>query len=436
MAALFGAEGCILTRLELLDHGGLAQHSAALGLVPKQSVMSSGFFDGATWQASSNVAVDMAQTCFTANGTGDMLSQMELDEGFSFQPELSSAFWRLEERISEPPAGHKTSDYMYILQQSATNFGGMFVLDPLSRAAGGNKSLGILELNPNVKDLLLGSSVVPDDTNTPDGRAKIRGLNTYSALIAGPGKYTFAHGTAGGGFVIRPDRPNSNELSSLPTNVRNAVLYAQAKEKLLVSNNSLRCDELDVTTGVLLIRRCSVKAFHAFVLAEVTRLSQAMQASSAAALLVQHLFLTELRQEVAPTLRLVRDLRMMTKCRFLWRRLEAIDDATCEKLTDTLARTGCMMLFMSFVGTLGTLVHYKVWRHLKDNKVVGLELLRFEKTYKEFQVKLKAVENLAVSRENQKKRYQAEISEMHANALQMQSDAQGVEDSNNADNFD
>lgn len=426
----------MLARLELLDHGGLEQHAAALGLVPKQSLMSSGFFDGATWQASSNVAVDLAQTCFTVNGTGDMLSQMELDDGFSFQPELSSAFWRLEERISEPPAGHKTSDYMYILQQSATNFGGMFVLDPLSRAAGGNKSLGILELNPNVKELLLGSSVVPEDTNTPDGRAKIRGLNTYSALIAGPGKYTFAHGTAGGGFVIRPDRPDSNELASLPTNVRNALLYARAKEQLLVSNDSLRCDELDEKTGVVSIRRCGVKTFHAFILAEVSRLSQAMQASSAAALLVQHLFLTELRQEVAPTLRLVRDLRMMTRCRFLWRRLESIDDSTCEKLTDTLARTGCMMLAMSFVGTLGTLVHYKVWRHLKDNKVVGLELLRFEKTYKEFQRRLKEVEDLAQNRENQKKRYAAEIEQMHANALQIQTDQQGVENAEDENNFD
>jgi len=419
VAALFGGEGCILARLELLDHAGLQHHAPAFGLTPKQTGQESGYFDGATWQAASQVAVGLAQTCFTINGTGNMLSEMELEEPFAFQPELSSAFWVLEDRISDPPAGHATASYLNLLQASAQQFGGTFVLDPLPARPGDNHSLGVLDLNPNVKALLLGSSVVPEDTKSPDGKLTVGGLNSYAALIAGPGKYTFQSGTAGGGFVIRPNRPSSEELASLPINVRNALLYGRAKERFLVSSDSLRCDELDLTTGIVTERRCGVQAFHNYVVAEVARLTQAMEASSAAALLVQHLFLNELRGELAPTLRLVRDIRIQTGCRFLWRRIEALDDATCEDLSSTLARVGCMLLALAFVGMIGTVVHYKVWRHLKDNKVIGLEMLRFEKTYKQFQLRMKDVERKKAVNDNKRKMYQQAIADMTANALEV-----------------
>ena len=69
-------------------------------------------------------------------------------------------------------------------------------------------------------------------TSKPDGLRGLRGLNAYAELIAGPGQYTFLSGTAGGGFVIRPDRPTDTELASLPVEVRNALRYAQNKEQL------------------------------------------------------------------------------------------------------------------------------------------------------------------------------------------------------------
>jgi len=318
---------------------------------------------------------------------------------------------------ADPPTGYKTADYLSILQATASEFGGLFVLDPMPLKAGKNGSLGILSLNPNVRDLLLGSSIVAEDTRSPDGRMEIGGLNSYAALIAGPGKYTFAHGTAGGGFVITSVRPDEQEITSLPPNVRNALLYGRAKERLLVSTDSLRCDELDVASGAVTKKLCSVKEFHAFVVAEVARLAQALEASATAAMKVQHLFLNELRQEVAPTLRLVRDLRMMTGCRFLWRRMEAFDDATCEYLASTTARVGCMNLALAVVGMIGTLLHYKVWRHLKDNKVVGLEMLRFERTYKGFQHKMAAIESDRHSKHAAKHAYQQALEDMQANAL-------------------
>jgi hypothetical protein len=303
------------------------------------------------------------------------------------------------------------------------------VLDPLPATSGSNASLGVLDLNPNVKALLLGSSIVPEDTKSPDGRLIVGGLNSYAALIAGPGKYTFSHGTAGGGFVITPNSPNSAQLASLPGNVRNALLYARDKERLLESTDSMRCDELDLATGRVTFRRCGVQAFHDFVIAEVARLTEAMEASSKAALLVQHLFLNELRQEVAPTLRLVRDIRMQTGCRFLWRRVEALDTATCEDLASTVARVGCMLLALAFNGFVGLVVHYKVWRHLKDNKVVGLEIMRFERTYAQFQTRMKDMEAEKAHKDAKRKAYSAAIEAMAQNSMEGHKEVKHFDDS-------
>jgi hypothetical protein len=200
--------------------------------------------------------------------------------------------------------------------------------------------------------------------------------------------------------------------------VRSALLYGRAKEQLLVSSDSLRCDEIDVTTGFVTEKLCGVQAFHDFVIAEVARLTEAMEASSSAALLVQHLFLDELRQQVSPTLYLVRDLRTQTNCRFLWRRLEEFDNSTCEELAATVARVGCMLLALAFVGMIGTVVHYKIWRHLKDNKVIGLEMMRFEKTYKEFQKKMNLIDDDKSNKEAKRRAYNQAIADMHTNALQ------------------
>merc|ERR1740117_2524800 len=174
---------------------------------------------------------------------------------------------------------------------------------------------------------------------------------------------------------------------------------------------------MDHVTGIVTEKSCGVQTFHAYIIAEVGRLTDAMQASDDATVLVQHLFLDELRKQLAPTLRLVRDLRMMSNCRFLWRRLENLDEATCEDLVPVVARVGCMNLALAFVGCIGTFIHYKVWRHLKDNKVVGLEMRRFEQTYRDFQKKMKVLENDKHHKDAKKRAYQAAIENMHANAL-------------------
>ena len=75
-------------------------------------------------------------------------------------------------------------------------------------------------------------SFTPKHLHHLKGFPGLRGLNAYAELIAGPGQYTFRSGTAGGGFVIRPERPTETELASLPLEVQNALRYAQNKEQL------------------------------------------------------------------------------------------------------------------------------------------------------------------------------------------------------------
>merc|ERR1712151_1408406 len=171
-----------------------------------------------------------------------------------------------EEGLGEPPMGKDTANVLEDLTEAARNYGDLFALDPLP--ASDNTSLGVLALSSNVQNLLFGSSISPRNRKGPDQLYVHQGLNSYAALIAGPGKYTFAHATAGGGFVITQDRPTDAELTSLPPVVKNALLYGRAKEKLLVSNDSLRCDQLD-KEGHAVLTYCSVYEFHAYVAAQV-----------------------------------------------------------------------------------------------------------------------------------------------------------------------
>mmetsp|Transcript_136347 Transcript_136347/g.221874 ORF Transcript_136347/g.221874 Transcript_136347/m.221874 type:complete len:916 (-) Transcript_136347:133-2880(-) len=414
MGGIFTGEGCIFLREHLLTFEGIGLYSRTIGLKAVGDTINSPGI--AVRQAQAQLSVDLARTCFAENGTGDMLRVLELDEKLAFQPDLSSAFWRLDERVAEPPSGRKTAELIEAMRDAAATFGGLFVLDPLPLDESRNGSLGILELNPNVRGLLLGSSVTPDDTKAPDGRTELQGLNAYAALIAGPGKYTFSHGTAGGGFVITSVRPTDAELASLPNTVRNALLYARAKEKLLESTNSLRCDELDDAGGVT-ERLCSVKEFHEYVSAEVDRLAQAADNSAAAAVLVQRLFLTELRTQLSPTLRKVRDLRGMLHCSFLWRRIETFDKATCDSFAPAVARCGVNLLSLAACAFAGIFVQYKVWRHLKDNKVVGQELDRFDKTYQAFRKKMDALEAERQDKMSRAKEYARQIQDMNVMAI-------------------
>jgi len=397
-------EGCQFLRQDLGDYDGLARYAPALGLVP---LTETGITpSSAVRQAQAKMAVNLTSACFTPGGSGDILGVMDLDQPLAFQPSLTDAFYDLDERATDAPI--MANALLDQLAEAAEAHGNLFVLDPLPLGVNAsNDTLGILELSANVEDLLLGSSINPEDTKGPDGFATIRGLNTYAGLIAGPGKYTFIHGTAGGGFVIEADKPTDAELASLPSTVRNALLYARAKEQLLASSNALRCDDLH-DNGQIIERYCSVSDFHQYVKDEVVRIKSAAQRASTLAEAVESLFQRDLRLELLPTLRKVRELRELLGCRVLRRRYEEFDQSFCEALVPTVARGSVQLLVLACFAALGIFVQYKVWRHLKDNKVVKYETERFEQRLALFERKFQDINDERRQAENPKRAQELE----------------------------
>jgi len=397
--ALFTGEGCTFLRQDLFIWGGPTRYMTAFGLRPGQD----------------DLAVDMLETCYTTNGTGDLLGTMGLREAFRFQPDLSGAFYQLDERYGEPPEGLGTRELLDSLKSLAAEYGDVFMLDPLP--AVDNTTLGVLELNPNVADLLMGSSLFPNDMKGAGSFAPIMtGLNEYAALVAGPGKYTFSRGTAGGGFVITPDRPSAEELATLPDASRNALLYARAKERLLASNNTMNCDSLRLDAqgrGTSLEnvteRNCSLPEFHAFIIAEAGRLEQALDALSAETAAVTHTLRMDMKLSVAPTLKKMRDMRLQLGCRFMWRRVEEFDEGLCDTLAPMATRGAMMMLGLAGFTFAGIIVQYKVWRHMKDNKILKYELERYEKKLAETEERIRRRKAQRAATERAVEAYQKEM---------------------------
>eukprot|EP00747_Dinoflagellata_sp_TGD_P059727 gnl/TRDRNA2_/TRDRNA2_151702_c0_seq1.p1 gnl/TRDRNA2_/TRDRNA2_151702_c0~~gnl/TRDRNA2_/TRDRNA2_151702_c0_seq1.p1 ORF type:complete len:917 (-),score=116.72 gnl/TRDRNA2_/TRDRNA2_151702_c0_seq1:57-2807(-) len=424
MFSCFLGESCIVARHEILAHDSIETYAGALGLGLEAEWQDNPTRPGAEVErASVAMALDLARCCFTPNGTGEMLATLHLDKQFGFEQELTNAFYNVESRATEPPAGKDSQVLLDQLAEAATNFGSMFVLDPMPlNKSTTNGSLGVLELNANVRDLLLGSTIWPEDAKGPDQIQTVSGLNTYAELIAGPGKYAFSHGTAGGGVVITPTHPPDEDLKSLPDTVANALLYAKGKEQLLTSADALRCDELS-DDGKVEQRSCSVKEFQEYVSREVNRLQAATAASTSEAAAVQGLFVSDLKVELLPTLRKVRDLRTTFRCRFLWRRFEEVDQSLCQRLVPATSRGALQLLVLAMAGTVGIIVQYKVWRHLKDNKVVGLEIGRFEQFYGKFQEEIDRLADKKNAKEEAKSAYHQD----EMNDLTLEAEAQEVD---------
>mmetsp|Transcript_89581 Transcript_89581/g.256632 ORF Transcript_89581/g.256632 Transcript_89581/m.256632 type:complete len:940 (+) Transcript_89581:77-2896(+) len=407
---VFAGEGCIFLRREVFNHEGIARYADLLGLRPTPGGGTAP--SKAVRDASAYAAVEIARSCFASNGTGDMLLALGLGKSLEFQPPLSDALYKLDGLVAKPALGERSAEYVEILRDAASRFGGMFTLDPLpvaspattldSRSATvANGTLGILALNPNVGMLMIGSTLVPEKVTGPDGRFK-EGLNSFASLIAGPGKYTFLHGTAGGGYIITPDLPSASELAALPPTTQNALLYGRAKEHLLASNRSFRCDTLD-EEGNSEVRLCGVSAFKDFVSQEVALMQKQMDAASAEARRVEHYFLSDLRADLISVLRRIKELRTLSNCRFLWARIEALDQALCEDVAPNVATSCVNLMALASVAAVGTIIQYKVWRHLKDNKVVGQELARFETTHSRFSLRIQELEDERQRREIQLK---------------------------------
>jgi len=262
-----------------------------------------------------------------------------------------------------------------LLLSQAETYGGLFTLNPDDP----------LPLGSSAVEIIIGSSVDIDDQFGPDGKSVVFGLNSFAAAIAGHGKYSFDHGTSGGGTRITTTRPTDAEISGESLQVRNAIYYARRKERLLTESNLFHCDVMDsgyrVTpqTCGLVQFKSSIRNWARLVKEAGARLDQeALQARS-------HISV-DFRESLKGLLAEVRMLRTLFRCRFVWRRWEDLDFLLCNQVLPAMlqgtAAWGCLA-----VGELMLVVlHYKIWRHFLDNRIVGEELDRFSKKYGHLQI--------------------------------------------------
>jgi len=352
------SEMCSFTRYDLLTHEGIEDYHRQMGFISASSSSTS----------MDPLAVGVARTCLTANGTGDILSALQLREKLNFQQVLDDKFVELEDKM----AGRVVDIAKFeLLVSRAKMFGGLFSLDPDDP----------LPLDANAAPRMLGSSLDPDDQQGPEGETQlIYGLNTYASLIAGAGKFSFLHGTAGGGTLITATQPTEAQISKLTVQRQNALIYARLKEQILSEQDIFRCDLLDSRFRVT-EKTCNFQDYKTTVLQWAEDVRAAGVKLGQEAQLAKQLIASDLKTSLKAVLVEVRELRTLFRCRFLWRRWEDFDFALCNDALPGMIEGAVVWMVLAVFTLILLVVHYKVWRHFLDNKIVGTELERFSKKY-------------------------------------------------------
>ncbi|CAE8610373.1 unnamed protein product [Polarella glacialis] len=313
------------------------------------------------------LAVAVAQTCLSGNGTGDILGALNLRQQLNFQQVLDDEFVALDDKT----AGMVVDNAKFeLLVSQAASFGGLFILDPDQP----------LPLDTNAAPKIMGSSLDADDQLAPDGESLIYGLNTYAALIAGPGQYSFAHGTSGGGTLITATRPTEAEVSTSPQRTQNALVYARLKEQIITQPGLFRCDVLDASHRVTEIF-CDYARFKASILDWSKQVQAAGTELAKQSTAAKTLIASDLRISLQSVLKEVRDLRTLFRCRFIWKRWEDFDFTLCNAVLPAAIEGAAAWLMLAAASFVLMVIHYKVWRHLLDNNIVGKEVEHYSKKY-------------------------------------------------------
>jgi hypothetical protein len=351
------SEMCSFTRYTLLTHEGISDYHRQMGFYA-----ATGNYD------MDGLAVSVARTCMTANGTGDILTALELREKLNFQKVLDEKFVELADKM----AGKVIDIAKFELLVSRSQyFGGLFILEPDTPQP----------LDPQVQSRMLGSSVDPDDQQGPSGDTQlITGLNTYASLIDGAGKFSFLHGTAGGGTLITATRPTESEMTAYSVQIQNALIYAKKKEQILSEPGLFRCDVLDARFRVT-ERTCDFVQYRQTVQQWAQDVKDAGVRLGNEAHKAKQLIASDLKNSLHAILVEVRELRTMFRCRFMWKRWEDFDLAMCNQSLPGMIQGAVVWLVLFVFTWILLVVHYKMWRHFLDNKIVGIELERFSKKY-------------------------------------------------------
>lgn len=136
--------------------------------------------------------------------------------------------------------------------------------------------------------------------------------------------------------------------------------------------------ELDPAAFVHEPRPCSYDEFVAQTIKWALEVQQAGEDVEREAAAVYDALSTDVKGILQPVLTRVRTLMGSLDCTFAWPRWLAVDSALCGKILHGMLYGGIFVLLLAFFALLAVVVMYKVWRHFKDNRVVGLELERME----------------------------------------------------------
>merc|ERR1712087_1020265 len=106
-----------------------------------------------------------------------------------------------------------------------------------------------------------------------------------------------------------------------------------------------------------------------------------------------------------------RDLKTVFDCGFLWDRMEDAYSTLCDELVPTVTRGAVQLLALAIVAGVGVVVQYKVWRHLKNNKVLKAEMERFEQALGKFEQQMRDLDEHKRRRDEEQRAYRQAVLE-------------------------
>lgn len=180
-----------------------------------------------------------------------------------------------------------------------------------------------------------------------------------------------------------------------PTVVRNALQYGKMKEQLLSEPFIFRCDVLDETAtmldpppllgtnpGTADIKKaeldCSYKEFKMAVANWTHDIVEAVAELEAQTPVARDLVRGDMKAILQPALVNIRILFKELDCTFVWGRWMAITSAFCGSVVYGTLYNALSTVSVAVCQLVAVVVFYNTWRHYLDNRVVGLELERYE----------------------------------------------------------
>mmetsp|Transcript_52627 Transcript_52627/g.136270 ORF Transcript_52627/g.136270 Transcript_52627/m.136270 type:complete len:145 (+) Transcript_52627:2-436(+) len=128
-------------------------------------------------------------------------------------------------------------------------------------------------------------------------------------------------------------------------------------------------------------RSCGFGEFRVAVLDYAKQVRDAGVTLGKEAQMARQLIAYDLQNSLRQLMSEVKALREIFKCRFLWKRWEDFDTSLCSIAMPAMLTGAAAWMVLAGSTLCLVVLHYKIWRHLLDNKVVGEELEHFAKKY-------------------------------------------------------